>query len=161
MTLGEKIGQLVQYSDTGDESASGAQSNSSADASKIVLAINPVTANHIDAMKLASTGRLGSLLNLVGQARTNEYQHLAVEKSRLHIPLMFGADVIHGFRTIYPVPLGRAATFDPDLVAQLAHISAEEARTAGVNWFYSPMVDISRDPRWGRTIEGAGEDPVL
>ncbi|HEU5457784.1 MAG TPA: glycoside hydrolase family 3 N-terminal domain-containing protein [Terracidiphilus sp.] len=161
MTLEEKLGQLVQYSDTGDEAANGTAHSTAADSSKIVLAINPATANHIDAVKLAETGRLGSLLNLVGQARTNQYQHLAVEKSRLHIPLMFGADVIHGFRTIYPVPLGLAATFDPDLVTQLAHVSAEEARTAGVNWFYSPMVDISRDPRWGRTIEGAGEDPLL
>ncbi|HEU5350417.1 MAG TPA: glycoside hydrolase family 3 N-terminal domain-containing protein [Terracidiphilus sp.] len=161
MTLAEKIGQLVQYSDTGNEPANGTAKPSQDDSSKIVLAINPATANHIDAMQLAATGRLGSLLNLVGQARTNQYQHLAVEKSRLHIPLMFGADVIHGFRTIYPVPLALAATFDPDLVTELAHMSAEEARTAGIDWFYSPMVDISRDPRWGRTIEGAGEDPVL
>ncbi|MGB6974348.1 MAG: glycoside hydrolase family 3 N-terminal domain-containing protein [Terracidiphilus sp.] len=161
MTLEEKIGQLVQYNDTGNQPAGGAAKGSADDSSKIVLAVNPVTANHIDAMQLAATGRLGSLLNVVGQARTNQYQRLAMGKSRLHIPLMFGADVIHGFRTIYPVPLGLAASFDPDLVTQLAHMSAEEARTAGVDWFYSPMVDISRDPRWGRTIEGAGEDPVL
>ncbi|HVC46155.1 MAG TPA: glycoside hydrolase family 3 N-terminal domain-containing protein [Terracidiphilus sp.] len=162
MTLEEKIGQLVQYNDTGNQAAGAkGQPNTESDSSKVVLAINPVTANHIDAMQLAATGRLGSLLNLVGQARTNQYQRLAVEKSRLHIPLMFGADVIHGFRTIYPVPLGLAASFDPAMVTQLAHMSAEEARTAGVDWFYSPMVDISRDPRWGRTIEGAGEDPFL
>ena len=76
-------------------------------------------------------------------------------------PLLFGADVIHGFRTIYPVPLGLAASFDPDLVVALSHMAAEEATTAGVRWFYSPMVDISRDPRWGRTVEGAGEDAYL
>jgi beta-glucosidase len=101
------------------------------------------------------------MLNTVGQARTNELQHAAVEKSRLHIPLMFGADIIHGYKTVYPIPLGLAATFDPELVTSLAHISATEARTGGVDWFYSPMVDISRDPRWGRTQEGAGEDAYL
>jgi beta-glucosidase len=92
---------------------------------------------------------------------TNAYQHAAVEKSRLHIPLIFGADIIHGYRTVYPVPLGLAATWDPAMVTSVTHISAEEATTAGVRWFYSPMVDISRDPRWGRTIEGAGEDAYL
>ncbi len=162
MTLEEKIGQLVQYNDTGDSTpapAAGAQAP--ANQANVIVAINPVTANHIDAMQLAATGRLGSMLNAVGAQRTNTYQHLAVEKSRLHIPLLFGADVIHGFRTIYPVPLGLAASWDPELVVSLAHMSAEEATTAGVRWFYSPMVDISRDPRWGRTTEGAGEDPYL
>jgi beta-glucosidase len=162
MTLEEKIGQLVQYNDTGDEpSTPAATAQSQADQQNVIVAINPVTANHIDAMKLAATGRLGSMLNTIGAQRTNTYQHLAVEKSRLHIPLLFGADVIHGFRTIYPVPLGLAASWDPELVVDLAHMSAEEATTAGVRWFYSPMVDISRDPRWGRTTEGAGEDPYL
>jgi beta-glucosidase len=101
------------------------------------------------------------MLNTIGAERTNTYQHLAVDNTRLHIPLLFGADVIHGFRTIYPVPLGLAASFDPDLVVALSHMAAEEATTAGVRWFYSPMVDISRDPRWGRTVEGAGEDAFL
>src|ERR1700739_2154738 len=101
------------------------------------------------------------MLNTVGQARTNALQHAAVEKSRLHIPLMFGAEIIHGYKTVYPIPLGLAATFDPELVTSLAHISATEARTGGVDWFYSPMVDISHDPRWGRTQEGAGEDAYL
>jgi beta-glucosidase len=160
MTLEEKIGQLVQYNDTGDASpAAGAQAPP--DQQNVIVAINPVAANHINAMQLASTGRLGSMLNTIGAQRTNTYQHLAVEKSRLHIPLLFGADVIHGFRTIYPVPLGLAASWDPELVVSLAHMSAEEATTAGVRWFYSPMVDIGRDPRWGRTTEGAGEDPYL
>ena len=85
-----------------------------------------------------------------------------MEKSRLHIPLLFGADVIHGYRTIYPVPLGLAASFDPGLVVDLAaRMAAEEATTAGIRWFYSPMVDISRDARWGRSAEGAGEDAYL
>jgi beta-glucosidase len=157
MTLEEKIGQLVQYNDTGDASpAPAAEGKQGA-----IAAVNPGTANHVNAMDLAATGRLGSMLNTIGAERTNTYQHLAVDRSRLHIPLLFGADVIHGFRTIYPVPLGLAASFDPELVVDLSHMSAEEATTAGVRWFYSPMVDISRDPRWGRTVEGAGEDAYL
>ena len=151
MTLDEKIGQLVQYNDAGfTEPGNAAQ-----------IAVNPDAHNQVNAMDLAATGRLGSMLNTIGAEHTNSFQHAAVEKSRLHIPLLFGADVIHGYRTIYPQPLGLAATFDPDLVADLCHMSAEEATTAGVRWFYSPMVDISRDARWGRTTEGAGEDPYL
>ena len=157
MTLEEKIGQLVQYNDTGDISpAQPAKVQQGA-----MAAVNPETSNHVNAMQLAETGRLGSMLNTIGAERTNTYQHLAVDKSRLHIPLLFGADVIHGFRTIYPVPLGLAASFDPELVVELSHMAAEEATTAGVRWFYSPMVDISRDPRWGRSVEGAGEDAYL
>ncbi len=162
MTLEEKIGQLVQYNDSVDASpapAPGAQP--AAGNPGAAVAVNPETANHVNAMELAATGRLGSMLNTIGAQRANTYQHLAVEKSRLHIPLLFGADVIHGFRTIYPVPLGLAASFDPELVVAVSHMAAEEATTAGVRWFYSPMVDISRDPRWGRTTEGAGEDPYL
>jgi beta-glucosidase len=155
MTLDEKLGQLVQYSDSG-YSAQAQTAEEAANPGK-----NPTAPHPVDAMELVSTGKLGSLLNTVGQARTNQLQHAAVEKSRLHIPLMFGADIIHGYKTVYPMPLALAATFDPELVASLAHISASEARTGGVNWFYSPMVDISRDPRWGRTQEGAGEDPYL
>jgi beta-glucosidase-like glycosyl hydrolase len=152
MTLEEKLGQLVQYGDTGD-SAVAPLANAVQAPGK-----NPETHVKIDPMQLAATGRLGSMLNVVGAERTNAFQRAAVEKSRLHIPLLFGADILHGYRTIYPVPLGLAATFDPQLVSSLAHISAAEATTAGVRWFYSPMVDISRDPRWGRTQEGAGED---
>jgi beta-glucosidase len=157
MTVEEKIGQLVQYNDTGEASPVPA-ANAKQGA---IAAVNPETANHVNAMELAATGRLGSMLNTIGAERTNIFQHLAVDKSRLHIPLLFGADVIHGFRTIYPVPLGLAASFDPELVVALSHMAAEEATTAGVRWFYSPMVDISRDPRWGRTVEGAGEDAYL
>ena len=155
MTLEEKIGQLVQYNDSGYIGLTSPAADTPA------MAANPETHNQVDAMQLASTGRLGSMLNTVGAARTNAFQHAAVEKSRLHIPLLFGADVIHGYRTIYPVPLGLAASFDPEIVASVAHMSAEEATTAGVRWFYSPMVDISRDARWGRSTEGAGEDPYL
>jgi beta-glucosidase len=157
MTLEEKIGQLVQYNDTGEASPVPAvDANQGA-----IAAVNPETANHVNAMDLAAKGRLGSMLNTIGAERTNTYQHLAVDNTRLHIPLLFGADVIHGFRTIYPVPLGLAASFDPDLVVALSHMAAAEATTAGVRWFYSPMVDISRDPRWGRTVEGDGEDAYL
>ena len=162
MTLKEKIGQLVQYNDTGDDPAVLAAAGLKApEKAGTLAAVNPEAKDHVDAMQLAATGQLGSMLNTIGAQRTNTFQHLAVEKSRLHIPLLFGADVIHGFRTIYPVPLGLAASFDPDLVVALSHMSAQEATTAGVRWFYSPMVDISRDPRWGRTVEGAGEDAYL
>jgi beta-glucosidase len=153
MTLEEKLGQLVQYSDAGYENA---PDNAQAAPGK-----NPEAHNRVDSMQLAATGRLGSMLNTVGKDHTNSFQHAAVEKSRLHIPLLFGADILHGYRTVYPIPLGLAATFDPDIVASVSRISAEEAVTAGVRWFYSPMVDISRDPRWGRTQEGAGEDAYL
>ena len=148
MTLAEKIGQLVQYSAT--------EANSTA-----ALNVNPPGPDGIDSYHLAETGGVGSMLNTVGQEITNHFQHAAVDRTRLHIPLLFGADVIHGFRTIFPVPLGTAASFDPELITELAHMAAVEAKTAGVNWFYSPMVDIARDPRWGRCTEGAGEDPYL
>lgn len=155
MTLEEKLGQLVQYSSTGTTSATKA-ATATAD-----LAANPEAQYHIDAMQLASAGKLGSMLNVTGGTRIASYQRAAVEKSRLHIPLLFGADVIHGYRTIYPIPLGLAASFDPQLVEGLSHMAAQEATTAGIRWFYSPMVDISRDARWGRSAEGAGEDPYL
>ena len=101
------------------------------------------------------------MLNTVGQQLTNQFQHAAVDHTRLHIPLLFGADVIHGFRTIFPVPLATASSWDLELISSLAHMAAIEAKTAGVNWFYSPMVDIAPDARWGRCTEGAGEDPYL
>lgn len=157
MTLEEKLGQLVQYSDAGYAGAAEAAARDLRSAP----GENPEAHLKADALQLAAEGRLGSMLNVVGADRTNAFQRAAVEKSRLHIPLLFGADIIHGYRTIYPIPLGLAATFDPGLVTSLAHMSAEEARTGGVQWFYSPMVDISHDPRWGRTKEGAGEDPYL
>jgi beta-glucosidase len=156
MTLEEKIGQLVQYNDAGYATPTPTSENKSN-----VIGANPPVNYRVDSMKLAATGRLGSMLNTIGKERTNRLQRAAVEQSRLHIPILFGADIIHGFRTVYPVPLGLAAMWDPPMVTKLARISADEATTAGIRWFYSPMVDISRDARWGRSKEGAGEDPYL
>ena len=155
MTLSEKVGQLVQYSATEEHPAPPTGPNTAA------LNVNPPGPNGVDSFKLAQSGELGSMLNTVGQNLTNHFQHAAVDGTRLHIPLLFGADVIHGFRTIFPVPLATSASWDPELITELAHMAAIEARTAGVNWFYSPMVDIARDARWGRCTEGAGEDPYL
>ena len=155
MTLDEKIGQLVQYS------ATEAHPAKPSGPSTVALNVNPPGPGGIDSYALAQKGELGSMLNTVGQGLTNHFQHAAVDNTRLHIPLLFGADVIHGFRTIFPVPLGTASSWDPALVTDLAHMAASEARTAGVDWFYSPMVDIARDARWGRCTEGAGEDPYL
>lgn len=152
MTLEEKIGQLVQYS------ASQAPTTGPTTAA---LNVNPPGPNGVDSYQLATSGKLGSMLNTVGQQITNHFQHAAVDNTRLHIPLLFGADVIHGFRTIFPVPLATASSWDLDLISSLAHMAAIEAKTAGVNWFYSPMVDIARDARWGRCTEGAGEDSYL
>jgi beta-glucosidase len=106
-------------------------------------------------------GQLGSLLFVTDPVVINKLQHVAVEKSRLHIPLIFGFDVIHGFRTIFPVPLAMAASWDPAMVAGAQAIAAKEASAVGINWAFAPMVDIARDPRWGRIVEGAGEDPYL
>jgi beta-glucosidase len=140
MTLDEKIGQLVQYS-AGNATGPNA-SNLSYD-------------------ELAAKGQVGSMLNVVGAEATNHYQHIAVEKSRLHIPILFGLDVIHGHRTTFPAPLALAASFDPGTVETVARFGATEARADGVAWVFSPMVDIARDPRWGRIVESAGEDPYL
>ncbi len=106
-------------------------------------------------------GQLGSVLFMTDPAQINRLQHVAVDGSRLHIPLLFGLDVIHGFRTVFPVPIGMAASWDPSMVEKAQSIAAEEARAAGVHWTFAPMLDIARDPRWGRIIEGAGEDPYL
>ncbi|WP_263382353.1 beta-glucosidase BglX [Granulicella arctica] len=134
MTLEEKIGQMSQ------------------------VALNqPQT---ISPEEQARQG-VGSFLFITDPARINHLQHVAVEQSRLHIPLIFGFDVIHGFRTIYPVPLALAASWDPKVAEHAQHMAAREARAAGVNWTFAPMVDIARDARWGRIMEGAGEDPYL
>ena len=140
MTLDEKVGQLITYS-------AGAPTG-------------PGTGRS-DYKEMIAEGQLGSLFNLVGADETNAMQKIAVENSRLHIPLIFGLDIIHGFRTEFPVPLGLSATWNPELVERAAAVAAKEARRAGVRWTYSPMVDIARDARWGRIIEGAGEDPYL
>ena len=106
-------------------------------------------------------GQVGSFLFVTDPNEINRLQHIAVERSRLHIPLIFGFDVIHGFRTIYPVPLALAASWDPAMVEHVQSMAAKEASAVGVNWTFAPMVDIARDPRWGRIMEGAGEDPFL
>ncbi len=140
MTLEEKVGQLAQYS-------SGAPTGPSA--------------GNADYPNMIARGEVGSLFNLDSARAANQYQRIAVEKSRLHIPLLFGLDVIHGFRTTFPVPLALASTWDPSIVEKAARIAAQESSAAGVRWVFSPMVDIARDPRWGRMVEGAGEDPYL
>lgn len=112
------------------------------------------------AEELARNG-VGSFLFFTDPVRINELQHIAVTQSRLHIPLLFGYDVIHGFRTIAPIPLAMAASWDPGLIEQTQSMAAREARAAGVQWAFAPMVDIARDARWGRIMEGAGEDPFL
>ncbi len=106
-------------------------------------------------------GRVGSVLNEVDVDIVNELQRIAVEESRLGIPLIVGRDVIHGFKTVMPIPLGQAATWNPDVVRDGARIAAREAASAGVNWTFAPMIDISRDARWGRIAESLGEDPHL
>jgi len=106
-------------------------------------------------------GRIGAILWLANSKEIDRLQHLAVEKSRLHIPLLFGLDVIHGYRTIFPIPLGMASSWDPAVEEQAQAVAAREARSAGINWTFTPMVDIARDARWGRIQEGAGEDPYL
>jgi len=106
-------------------------------------------------------GRVGSVINQVDPALVNELQRIAVRESRLGIPLLNGRDVIHGFRTVMPIPLGQAATWNPEVVRQGARVAALEAAGAGVNWTFAPMLDISRDPRWGRIAESLGEDPYL
>jgi beta-glucosidase len=112
-------------------------------------------------IELARKGLLGGVFNVRGAHNVNELQRAAVEGSRLKIPLLFGFDVIHGYRTIFPIPLGEAASWDPAAVERAAAIAAAEAAASGVRWTFAPMVDIARDPRWGRIAEGAGEDPYL
>ena len=112
-------------------------------------------------LELIRTGRVGGFLNLIGAAGAREAQRVAVTESRLRVPLLLGYDVIHGYRTTFPIPLAEASTWDPEAVEAAAHVAAREAAAAGVNWTFAPMVDIARDPRWGRVAEGAGEDPYL
>ncbi|HEX6717520.1 MAG TPA: beta-glucosidase BglX [Pyrinomonadaceae bacterium] len=106
-------------------------------------------------------GKIGSLLFVTDPTIINRFQKVAVENSRLKIPLLFGFDVIHGFHTVFPVPLAMASSWDPALVEQVQSVAANEARAVGIRWTFAPMVDIARDPRWGRIVEGAGEDPFL
>jgi len=110
---------------------------------------------------LIRRGLLGATLNVRGAARTNELQRIAMTQSRLKIPILFGFDVIHGYRTIFPIPLGEASSWDPAAVERAAAVAAAESRAVGLHWTFAPMVDIARDPRWGRIMEGSGEDPFL
>jgi beta-glucosidase len=135
MTLEEKVGQL-----------------------NLPSVFGPVSPAQMD---LVRKGLVGGFLNLDGAQATRDIQRIAMEQSRLHIPLLLGLDVIHGYRTIFPIPLGEASTWDPEIAEATARSAAREARAAGVNWTFAPMVDIARDPRWGRIAEGSGEDPYL
>jgi beta-glucosidase len=132
MTLEEKVGQMCQYSGF---------------------------SKRFEA--LVKEGRVGSFLHIQGAENLNKIQRMAVTQSRLGIPLIFGLDVVHGYSTIFPIPLGWASSWDPDIVRRAASIAAKEATSEGIRWTFSPMVDIARDPRWGRIGEGAGEDPFL
>ena len=140
MTLEEKIGQLNQYNDD-------------------ITATGPVTKD-ADKAGQVRAGKLGSILNAIGAKNTKNWQDQAMQ-SRLKIPLLFGQDVIHGFRTTFPIPLGETATWDMNLIEKSARIAATEASAYGIHWTFAPMVDIGRDPRWGRVMEGAGEDTYL
>ena len=131
MTIEEKAGQLTQFAGA-----------------------SPQT------MDLIKQGKVGSLLGVLGAQQANEVQRAALQ-SRLKIPLILGYDVIHGYRTVFPVPLASAGSFDPQLIEQAERVAAKEASASGVKWVFAPMVDIARDPRWGRIVEGAGEDPYL
>ncbi|NLX42354.1 MAG: hypothetical protein GXY79_02625, partial [Chloroflexi bacterium] len=131
MTLEEKIGQMVQSVRTDD------------------------------IHERVRAGQVGSILSLPDRFEINRLQHTAVEQSRLGIPLIVGFDVIHGHYTVFPIPLAEACTWNPDLLAEAARIAASEAAVSGIDWIFAPMVDICRDPRWGRIAEGAGEDPFL
>ena len=132
MTLEEKAGQITQ-----------------------LAGMNAHTAEMI------KQGKVGSILGVLGAENANQAQRAAVENSRLKIPLIIGYDVIHGYRTVFPVPLASAGSFDPQLIEQSERVAAKEATASGVKWTFAPMVDIARDPRWGRIVEGAGEDPYL
>jgi len=138
MTLDEKLGQLNESSG---------------------LVIPGLATEKPD--DLIEKGGVGSILWQMNVKEINRLQHIAVEKSRLHIPILVGFDVIHGYRTVFPVPLAMASSWDPSVEEQAQHLAAQDARAAGIEWTFTPMVDIARDARWGRIVEGAGEDPVL
>ncbi|WP_289058023.1 beta-glucosidase BglX [uncultured Flavobacterium sp.] len=140
MTIEEKVGQLNQY--TGDNQATG-----------------PITINPNKQAEIKQ-GLVGSMLNIIGTKYTRQYQELAMQ-SRLKIPLLFGQDVIHGYKTTFPLPLAEAASWDLAAIELGARVAATEAAASGIHWTFAPMVDISRDPRWGRVMEGAGEDTYL
>ena len=140
LTLEEKLGQLAQYRGRGTPTGPQVPEGGEAE---------------------IRAGRVGSFLGVHGAAYTREMQRIAVEQSRARIPLLFAEDVIHGFRTIFPVPLAEAASWDVAAVERAARVAATEAAAAGLHWTFAPMLDIARDARWGRIVEGAGEDPYL
>lgn len=144
MTLQEKIGQLNQYSGFWD-----------------VTGPIPATGQAARKYQDLRQGRVGAMLNVKGVKNIKELQRIAVEETRLGIPLLFGYDVIHGYKTISPIPLAEAASWDLEAIQKSAEIAAEEAGAAGINWTFAPMIDITRDARWGRVMEGSGEDPFL
>jgi beta-glucosidase len=128
------------------------------------------TAEKLQQVQLLSDGQItdadakagvGGVFSLVDAVKINHFQHVAVEQSRLHIPILFAYDTIHGYRTIFPVPLGAASSFDPAIARTDASIGARESATVGIKQVYSPMLDVSHEPRWGRIVEGNGEDPFL
>jgi beta-glucosidase len=141
LTLEEKIGQLTMGNRGG-----------------VIHSDNP---SDDDLYSDIRAGRLGSLIGIYGESSTTRLQHIAVEETRLRIPMIFACDVIHGYRTIFPVPLGEMAAFDPDLWERTARVAASETRAAGVTVTFAPMIDVTRDPRWGRVVESPGEDPWL
>ena len=140
MTLEEKIGQL-NLPAAGDIITGQAASS--------------------DIGKKITEGKVGGLFNIKSVSKIRNFQKVAVEGSRLKIPLLFGMDVIHGYQTVFPIPLGLSCSWDMKLIEQSARIAAQEASADGICWTFSPMVDIARDPRWGRMSEGSGEDPYL
>ncbi len=140
MTLEEKLGQL-NFPTSNDFVTGSAQST--------------------DVGKKIESSLVGGLFNIKGVDKIKEMQRIAIEKSRLGIPLLFGMDIIHGYETVFPIPLALSATFDINAIEKSARISAQEGTADGIQWTFSPMVDISRDPRWGRIAESAGEDPYL
>ena len=145
MTLAEKVGQLTQLIGIGSAPTGNAD--------------NQVASSALyDRIR---QGQLGSVLNEINSSTINALELVAVEESRLGVPLVIGRDVIHGYRTIFPIPLGQAASWNPELVEAAAAIAAREARAVGIHWTFAPMVDVARDPRWGRIAEGFGEDPYL
>jgi beta-glucosidase len=151
MTPAEKAGQLTQYFYF--QLPAGAQTEP---ALQLDMAEQPRMVE-----EALGRGEAGSLLFVTNPADINRLQRLAIEGNRLGIPVLFGFDVIHGLRTIFPVPIAMAASWDPDTIERGQAVAAREARAVGIHWAFAPMVDIARDPRWGRIIEGAGEDPVL
>jgi len=142
MTLEEKVGQMVQYSGGWDLTG-------------------PKSENNKLKKQQIQDGLVGSMLNVTSVEQVKAAQKLAIENSRLKIPMIFAFDVIHGYKTMFPLPLAEAASWDLDLMERTAQVSAKEAAAAGINWTFAPMVDISRDARWGRIMESASDNPYL